>query len=77
MGEERQAYVVQVTKPDPAMRGGLSTVLYVVLTTGPENAAATVRRAVGEEAEVEAAGDTLSAVLARPLGLVPEQARLM
>jgi hypothetical protein len=55
MGEERQAYVVQVTKPDPAMRGGLSTVLYVVLTTGPENAAAIVRRAVGEE--VEATGD--------------------
>ena len=77
MGEERQAYVVQVTKPDPAMRGGLSTVLYVVLTTGPENAAAIVRRAVGEEAEVEATGGTLSAVLARPLGLVPEQARLM
>jgi hypothetical protein len=75
MGEERQAYVVQVTKPDPAMRGGLSTVLYVVLTTGPENAVAIVRRAVGEE--VEATGDTLSAVLARPLGLIPEQARPM
>ena len=75
MGEERQAYVVQVTKPDPAMRGGLSTVLYVVLTTGPENAVAIVRRAVEEE--VEATGDTLSAVLARPLGLVPEQARPM
>jgi hypothetical protein len=26
MGEERQAYVVQVTKPDPAMRGGLEGV---------------------------------------------------
>jgi hypothetical protein len=40
MGEERHAYVVRVTKPDAAMRGGLTTVLYVVLTNGPEDAAA-------------------------------------
>jgi hypothetical protein len=77
VSDDRQAYVVQVTKPDPAMRGGLSTVLYVVLTSGPENAAAIVRSVVGPEAEVEATGQALSAALARPLGLVPEQARLM
>ena len=77
MSDERRAYVVQVTKPDAALRGGLSIVLYVVLTSGPENAAAIVRRTVGEEADVEATGDALSASLARPLGLVPEQARLM
>ena len=77
MSDDRQAYVVQVTKPDAALRGGLSTVLYVVLTSGPENAVAIVRRAAGDEAEVEATGQTLSAELARPLGLIPEQARLM
>ena len=77
MSDERRAYVVRVTKPDAALRGGLSIVLYVVLTSGPENAAAIVRRTVGEEADVEATGDALSAPLARPLGLVPEQARLM
>jgi hypothetical protein len=77
MGEERHAYVVRVTKPDAAIRGGLATVLYVVLTNGPENAAAIVRRVVGQEAEVEATGDTLSAELSRVLDLVPDQARSM
>jgi len=77
MREERQAYVVHVTKPDAAMRGELSTVLYVVLTSGPENAAAIVRRAVGEEAEVEPTGGVFSAELIRILDLVPDQARLM
>ena len=77
MSEERQAYVVHVTKPDAALGGGLSTVLYVVLTSGPENAIAIVRRAVGGEAEVEATGGTLSAELSRLLNLVPEQAQFM
>ena len=77
MGEERHAYVVRVTKPDAAIRGGLATVLYVVLTNGPENAAAIVRRVVGQEAEVEATGGTLSAELVRMLDLVPDQARVM
>ena len=77
MSDSHQAYVVQVTKPDAALRGGLSIVLYVVLTSGSENAAAIVRRMVGQGAEVEATGGTLSSDLARPLALVPEQARLM
>ena len=77
MRDERQAHVVQVTKPDPAMRGGLSTVLYVVLTNGPENAAAIVRLAVGDGAEVEATGTTLSRELSSILNLVPDQARFM
>ena len=77
MSEVRQAHVVRVTKPDAAIRGGLTTVLYVVLTNGPENAAAIVRRVVGQEAEVEATGDTLSAELSRVLDLVPDQARSM
>jgi hypothetical protein len=45
--------------------------------SGSENAAAIVRRMVGQGAEVEATGGTLSSDLARPLALVPEQARLM
>lgn len=77
MTEERQAHVVQVTKPDPAMRGGLSTVLYAVLTSGPESAAAIVKLAVGEGVEVEATGTTLSRELSGILNLVPDQARFM
>jgi hypothetical protein len=61
----------------PPYAAGLPRFLYVVLTNGPENAAAIVRRVVGQEAEVEATGDTLSAELSRVLDLVPDQARSM
>ena len=77
MSEQRQAYVVEVTKANVAMRGGLSIVLYVVLTSGPEIAAAIVRRTVREGAEVEETGATLSTELSSILDLVPDEARLM
>jgi hypothetical protein len=77
MSEQRHAYVVEVTKANVAMRGGLSIVLYVVLTSGPEIAAAIVRRTVREGAEVEATGATLSTELSSILDLVPDEARLM
>lgn len=71
------AFILKVTRPDEAELSGQLVMFYVAITTSEPEALAIVRRAVKEDATVEATGVRLSQQTASALNLEAGLARAL